>query len=911
MAISREDLILENNQIDSQLADIESQIQSVRNSQSDPDFNRQEAFQELSNLRARQDELQVQKSNNEASIRQIEQNRRNIGLDPETGEPLPEPEEEPVEEEPVEDVQSEADPVVDEQTQPSAEQEQTNQTAQEEKTPSQNSNQQNSTSPDAAGEERQPNNNVTSDSEDIRSSQASNNGLPIDNPLNAFSSFNSIFTFGVAATSQLGSSQRQDPASIVIKSGGTTNQQVKTAAEQSLGITAEYFIEDVNIESIISPTSRTRQTNATKITFTVREPYSMGNFLQTLAVAALEQGYTSYIDAGWILTVEFLGYDDQGRAITVENTKRYFPLKLTNVTFSVTAGGSEYSVEAIPYNEQALSDEVQALKEDVDIKGITVADFLNLGINGNDSLQDVLNSRDEKAVEAGQKKASDFYIFSFTDETGAPTGNKIGDAKISTSAYSSGNQLFGDVEEVEDGVFQRNNITLYPEERRLNFKKGTRIQEIIEELIILSDYGRNLINQEPDADGMKEWFKIRPVSYPAAATPENVQQRGRYGRIYWYQIEVYKYHSSKTNSPSIKSPGIENLKNKAVKEYNYIYSGKNDDILDFELQFDASFFQALQSDIGQLGQDQTVGGSDKIVENEETPVTKTNDGAPPSIRGIGPVNTVEDYPNTNTGGIGGPAEQNSLTAIARSFNEAITNGIDLITMNLSILGDPYYIADEGVGNYTTETSNLSPNINEDGSISYSRREVDILLNFRTPIDIGKNGLMTFPAVESQPVGQFSGLYQVVTVRNEISANKFTQELQLIRRRNQTGNEAQNSGLVTEGTAENAVGEIPDAPTGVITDEQRRSTQGTFEQSADTENILELLQESRASVNSAQTQLSGGARRRLNREADIDRFGDSDIVVPGTNTTEINDLLRNNNQGISGGAARRARREAGL
>lgn len=648
--------------------------------------------------------------------------------------------------------------------------------------------------------------------------------MAIPNPLSVFSSFNSIFTFGAIAPNSIASSVRQGPANIVIRSGGTGNEQVKTAAESSLGITAEYFIDDVEIESIIAPTTNTRQTNATKISFKVREPYSMGNFLQTLAIAALEQGYSNYIDAGWLLTIEFVGWNDNGQAVTVDGTKRYFPLKLTSVDFTVTAGGSEYTVEAIPYNEQALSDEAQAMKEDIDIKGITVEDFLVNGIEGNDSLQDVLNTRELNQKEADQKKVSDVYLITFMDENGSPTGNNIGDAKITRNSYDQGNQLFGEPEPVEgnEGAFQRGNIVLHPEERRINFKKGTRIQEIIEELILLSEFARNWIDQEPDADGMKEWFKIRTVTYPQAVSPENTAQRGRLPRVYWFQISKFKYHSSKTNSPSVKAKGFENLKNQAVKEYNYIYSGENDDILDFNIEFNTAFFTTLQADLAQLAQDKVVGGDDRISEQEQDSISVVNSGAAQNARSGEAVASLEDSPNTNTGSSGGGVEQSTKNNIARKFNELVLNGVDLLTMNLQILGDPYYIADEEVGSYTSRQSSLSPNINEDGSISYGKREVDVLVNFRTPIDIGRDGSMQFPNIETESVGQFSGLYQVITVRNSISENKFTQELELIRRRNQEGSEKGEANLTEDGSKENALADTADAPRGVIGDLQRRS-----------------------------------------------------------------------------------------
>ena len=118
--------------------------------------------------------------------------------------------------------------------------------------------------------------------------------------------------------------------------------------------------------------------------------------------------------------------------------------------------------------------------------------------------------------------------------------------------------------------------------------------------------------------------------------------------------------------------------------------------------------------------------------------------------------------------------------VARNFNEALINSpVDMIMVDLEIWGDPYYIADSGMGNYSAAIG-PSTNLNSDGTMDYQSGEVDIELNFRTPIDYVGN-YMTFPGGGSAPVGAFSGLYKVLFVANKFSGGQFTQTLQTIRR----------------------------------------------------------------------------------------------------------------------------------
>ena len=106
----------------------------------------------------------------------------------------------------------------------------------------------------------------------------------------------------------------------------------------------------------------------------------------------------------------------------------------------------------------------------------------------------------------------------------------------------------------------------------------------------------------------------------------------------------------------------------------------------------------------------------------------------------------------------------------------------MITLNLRILGDPYYIADSGTGNYNAERTAYI-NVNSDGSIDHQTSDVDVKLQFTTPIDINPaagNYLMDNRIIG---VSNFSGLYRVISVANRFEGNLFTQDLQLVKRTN--------------------------------------------------------------------------------------------------------------------------------
>lgn len=771
---------------------------------------------------------------------------------------------------------------------------------------------------------------------------------PYKNPLSKFASYNYVFSFAALSTTEVNfpdqTYRKSEPKNVILRSGGAGNSKVKTIYEQSAGSNVEYFIDDVEIETIISPNPKSRHTNAVGLRFKVLEPYSMGLFLQTVQIASLKAGFTNYLAAPFLLSVDFKGYDDRGNVVTAPNARRLFPLKLTNVTFNVDENGSNYDIEAIPWHEQAMADETQKSVTDTALKGRSIVELLQ---TGGESLATVLNTRELELQQSGNKKVADKYVILFPtkdsseeeqlaglqeDTDGATTEsstdpasggtrelsdarkkevyesitgvqnsqipadfdtelskilgivvkrseiaeairdyaekpeniNKIGRSKIVKSFLEGGDVPFakGKFQEVEGkpGVFKRGNITVSEEGRNFTFTSGTRIQDMIEEVILISEYGRELYKQQPDATGMINWFRIEADCYaiPDKATEA---QTGSIPKIYVYRVVPYKVHSSRVDAPGATAKGIDNLKRQAVKEYNYIYTGENDDVLNFDIEINTAFFSAIMGDMGQNNADSITGSAQSMASETPEEVPGQSDGSSDNLNGKSTTNTVH---KTSTGGAGGGGINHPETQVARMFNDAILNStVDLIKAEMQIWGDPYYIADSGMGNYNAGSTDLI-NINKNGSMDYQSSEVDVQVNFRTPLDIGDNGWYQFPGGGSVPVQSFSGLYQVVYVNNRFSDGQFTQNLQMIRRRNQpteTNVEPNNqSGMMVEKGPEGEVSEKPnstaDSVGAVVAEGAGTSQQGLSAVDELLEGVDRTAAEVRAAASAAEQAVSG-------------------------------------------------------
>jgi hypothetical protein len=98
---------------------------------------------------------------------------------------------------------------------------------------------------------------------------------------------------------------------------------------------------------------------------------------------------------------------------------------------------------------------------------------------------------------------------------------------------------------------------------------------------------------------------------------------------------------------------------------------------------------------------------------------------------------------------------------------------------MDIIGDPYWLTGNGLGNYTAPPVPGFQNIRQDGSVNYQNGEVDMAINFRTPIDINQTtGLYNMAVAGS---AQFSGIYRVQKVIHRFQNGQFTQTIKANRR----------------------------------------------------------------------------------------------------------------------------------
>lgn len=712
---------------------------------------------------------------------------------------------------------------------------------------------------------------------------------PGGNELNKFASYNYIFTLSALTNFELNfpdfSYRLFGPRIKILQSGGAPD---KTRLLSEFFGPVEYFIDDVELVHVPSFNNKTKQTDAAAFEFSVQEPYSMGMFIETIKVAAKRAGHANHLTAPFCLSLEFVGYDDNGR---VHRTRaRHYPITLPQVSFSVTEGGSQYQVKAVPYNHIGFSDQNQNTKTDINITGRNVQEILQSGAS---SLAAVLNTRMLKLEQAKQIGKADQVVIMFpteraslstallgikeTDKGAVQEGelrelpfeaerkqelfeslngtesteidadfeaklketlgisiqrsavgetireyvqeedniNHIGKAKVVVEPTGDGDQTnpgANDTNTEENpNEIDRKKVAHNDELRSFKFNANTKIQDIIEEVLIASEWGRGITErlENPDENGNVEWFKIESQVY-AMADGNTVSATGAEPKVFVYRVIPYKVNAARFSSPTKAQPSLAATYLTRAREYNYIYTGQNQDILDFDIQFDNAYFLGVNSDRGQLNAGNKTKGQNGMTTDDKKNNVKLNEGDQGQTSGSG-TKQVKDTTGPSTGGQGGGGSDTTEVQIARMFNDALVNShADLIQVDLKIWGDPFYMSDSGMGNYNAAETGLF-NFNANGQMDYQNGDVNVVLNFRTPQDIRNPGYMQFPGFGLLPVKSFSGLYRVNEVTSSFSGGEFTQVLKINRLINQEGDikaigSKGNNAVITAGEPENDLGD---------------------------------------------------------------------------------------------------------
>jgi len=644
---------------------------------------------------------------------------------------------------------------------------------------------------------------------------------PVPNPLHGYASYTYGLSLALMTADEYNKIVKEgvySPTRVLIASAGRHNNTLgPTQFIRAPHFADDFYFDGLELETVVGLNAQSRNSNAVHYKFTLIEPYGF-TLLDRIITLSNELECDNYLDMPYMLQIDFFGIDDTG-ALTgmIPDTTKRVPIRLNKMDVNMTVKGAEYRIEGVPYNHSAFDLSTVTTPANFEVKAKTISQFFTSSVGSDKnktettekrpiptiditttnsallSLQTkidlglvtsygtALNNWSKAAYDAGKIGANDTYIFNFLDD-------EIANSPFTTAALSSpkdtGMAAIDRTNSIYKSSTGANTNDYDPNTRIFQVNAGTYVDRIIawvirnsqwmtDQMVIPdgeTDIETYLQKQTDNKNKPLYWFKITP----SIRLLEFDKIRKIWAREITYNIQKYKVENVKVDMApqgQAKTP---------VKAYNYIYTGKNDDILDVDIKFNALYYNALTLYRNLLTRTTPPASPvESVVQSNPDGYNKIRQQDPNAIMPL-----VMKPVTINTGTTSGSGSTTAMqVAIADVEASLMTmSQADMMNIKLEIIGDPTFIKQDEIfwsPEIAAELENTDPRLTYDGSLKMDNGEVYVSLIFRSPIDRDEStGLMKFDSKYENSL--FSGLYRVLTVTNKFRNGQFTQTLNLVR-----------------------------------------------------------------------------------------------------------------------------------
>lgn len=675
-------------------------------------------------------------------------------------------------------------------------------------------------------ESRQALQTVTITASRLSPSAGIDNPVPLPNPLHSYATY----TYGITLyiLTKEGYNKLVDNPSnedwlttgaySLISSGGGAKPNRHPVFQD------DFYFDSLSMKTVIGMNKNTRGTNAIELNFSIIEPYGLTLLDRLLDVAndpRIGAGQ-NYVAQPYLLEVKFFGANDLGEMSTpIPNLTKHIPIRLLGIKIKVGSKGSEYQINAVPWTHSAFSQNNVSTPANFEIKATTVGDFFDTV--GSEDLAAKIAEKKSQREEAELAKAeldnadrfdraqitnkiqklqssinapylAESYAGAWNawqqkvaDDKHVNFANKIkfniaSDAIASSPivdpnkmSYSRSNFSIADAKTAQQSqntsVSSTTPTTGFDTNKMLfNITSGTSVIDVINLVMRNSDFIKKqvldpLSDKVEFKDGVDvQLYKIIPTIKLLDFDP----YRNDYAKETTFHILPYSYKNTKEpNLPKSKITG-------AVKEYNYIYSGKNIDIIDMAIDFDSAYYTA------------------KIVNRDNVETTSAAVGAADELsssvdRAKKPAGAGTITPNIHdpqsvdqsVAATGADTAKSSLVATTMKSLYSSARG-DMLNIKVKIIGDPHFIKQDDLFINPGDASyDIKKQMINEGSLNLDGGDVYVRLNFKTPVDMDDaTGLPRYNSRYAN--GGFTGFYKVLQVDNEFRGGQFVQTLNIVR-----------------------------------------------------------------------------------------------------------------------------------
>lgn len=616
----------------------------------------------------------------------------------------------------------------------------------------------------------------------------------VPNALFKYASYTTLFTLSALTQGELENPDlflKSAPHDIIARSGGigdpapTDNlssenqgtikselgQQALSEARENLKGGRDLYFTKVEMMNVPGLNEKRRMTSVTKIDMVITEPMGI-TLLDKMRGAAANCNYLDHISAPYMLSIEFKGFDELGNVVTTkdqQNMTRRIPIKIANMQLDVNQGSTTYTVTAIPYNEHGFLNHHVYLRTAGTVKrGKNMQETM-------DSLAELMNKQAKDDVDQKVAEHADHYEIvvhkDFANET------VFSDTKTSDIPVGPTSKQPGKPDHLRAAQVKTNdNLLTIMTELMKGLKKFTD-NETVEE------FKKRI--EAPSGDDMYfDYFMIHSSVVPDSDQFDRI--RAKHPRKIKFEIKPYRVHAYALADPGTSTgtyfgPYVK-------KEFNYIFTGDNVDILDLDIKYRVAYFQSKLKDVEGKG-------SGDGFSKEDTESASVEKREPSTFNPFQDRFLHQSEPSSIKS-VSAGVNKGSTTALDQRLDALSNPQADMVVINMTILGDPSFLGQTQFIPTTAERNTLAENRATLASGSNSRMiwnkifgnynagngDMVVKLNFRTPTDIN-DATGTYELGKDEQIA-FSGFYRVHQITNTFDDGKFVQRLMMTRFHNQ-------------------------------------------------------------------------------------------------------------------------------
>lgn len=542
----------------------------------------------------------------------------------------------------------------------------------------------------------------------------------------------------------------EDTGTLIAKSGGVGSKLAQSVA-------GDVYFRNLRFTSVIGNRREGAGTNNFELEMTVVEPYG-ASLIAELAAMALnmtDESAISPAEVPYLLEIDFAGYQDDGTPISSilgvkSKGKKYIPVKILGIEMKLESAGSVYTISMAPYSYFAQTARYADMEFATTLQGKTVIEMLSREGNG---LMAQIYLNEQKKVRKGIATYADEYnidLYSFT-----PNGSSDQSMSISPFAYdkSGGKSTVTKVRPADNDP----NTGVY------SVGASSIIKDVIKNVVLSSQYYNEKVkpNSPNDTSIPAELIKVIPVI--EVLKDKYDPSRNEFAKRITFKVfntlnfgEVFPYVG---NAP-VSDWGYSKI-------YNWLFTGKNEDVIDVDLTFQFIYFAEMQAN-----------SRDHNTIHLQSPATSERDVVQQtaSLKSL----AQKTKQTSNTGGNFPERYINSTIAAEWFDSKMMSNTGDNVAVNMRIIGDPDWIPQDASlrGGAISVGANL---YDRHGSIAVDVAGVYVKLQLRTPRDYNPTTGVMDLRLDNNVV---EGVYQIITVESNFEDGRFTQNLNMVKVPNQ-------------------------------------------------------------------------------------------------------------------------------